>query len=90
MEKPHFGIGTGIRSGNLAILPQKLAFVFLLFCPRNPKPCPVLEVSEPGIPFSLRLPEEGTYRRISPANISTRKGNTWLKWKRSGNIGGRT
>jgi uncharacterized protein YcsI (UPF0317 family) len=33
---------------NLAILPRELAFDFLLFCQRNPKPCPLLEVLEPG------------------------------------------
>ncbi len=29
---------------NVAILPKELAFDFLLFCQRNPKPCPVIEV----------------------------------------------
>jgi uncharacterized protein YcsI (UPF0317 family) len=33
---------------NLAILPRDLAFDFLLFCQRNPKPCPLLEVVEAG------------------------------------------
>jgi uncharacterized protein YcsI (UPF0317 family) len=33
---------------NLAILPKDLAFEFLLFCQRNPKPCPLLEVIEAG------------------------------------------
>jgi len=33
---------------NVAILPQDLAFEFLLFCQRNPKPCPVIEVLEAG------------------------------------------
>jgi uncharacterized protein YcsI (UPF0317 family) len=35
---------------NLAIVPRELAYDFLLFCQRNPKPCPVLEVTEPGDP----------------------------------------
>ena len=34
--------------GNLVILPQALAGDFLLFCLRNPKPCPLLGVGEPG------------------------------------------
>ncbi len=46
------GVTTGIAPGyvqaNLAILPRDLAFDFLLFCQRNPKPCPLLEVLEPG------------------------------------------
>lgn len=33
---------------NLAILPAALAGDFLRFCQRNPKPCPLLAVSEPG------------------------------------------
>jgi len=33
---------------NLVILPQAQAFDFLLFCQRNPKPCPLIEVMEPG------------------------------------------
>jgi uncharacterized protein YcsI (UPF0317 family) len=34
--------------GNVVILPQALADDFLRYCQRNPKPCPVLAVSEPG------------------------------------------
>jgi uncharacterized protein YcsI (UPF0317 family) len=33
---------------NIAILPRDVAFDFLLFCQRNPKPCPVVEVIEAG------------------------------------------
>ena len=42
------GVGPGYVQANLAILPQDVAFDFLLFCQRNPKPCPVLEVIEAG------------------------------------------
>ena len=42
--------------GNLVILPQDEAAHFLRFCQRNPKPCPVLAVGEPGDP---RLPTLG-------------------------------
>ena len=42
------GVAPGYVQANLAILPRDLAFDFLLFCQRNPKPCPVLEVIEPG------------------------------------------
>lgn len=34
--------------GNVVILPQALAGDFLRYCQRNPKPCPLLAVSEPG------------------------------------------
>lgn len=42
------GQASGRAQANLVILPRELAFDFLLFCQRNPKPCPVLEVLEPG------------------------------------------
>jgi uncharacterized protein YcsI (UPF0317 family) len=42
------GIAPGYVQANLAILPRDLAFDFLLFCQRNPKPCPLLEVIEAG------------------------------------------
>ncbi len=35
---------------NLVILPQANAFDFLRFCLANPKPCPLLEVTDPGDP----------------------------------------
>jgi uncharacterized protein YcsI (UPF0317 family) len=44
------GLAPDYVQGNLVILPQHLAFDFLVFCQRNPKPCPVLEVTEPGDP----------------------------------------
>jgi uncharacterized protein YcsI (UPF0317 family) len=47
-DKPTAGIAMGFAQANLVILPQKYAFDFLLFCQRNPKPCPLLEVLEPG------------------------------------------
>ena len=42
------GVSPGHVQANLAILPNDLAFDFLLFCQRNPKPCPLLEVIEAG------------------------------------------
>ena len=42
------GVAPGYVQANLAILPRDLAFDFLLFCQRNPKPCPLLEVVDAG------------------------------------------
>ena len=42
------GLAQGRVQGNVVILPAALAGDFLRFCQRNPKPCPVLAVSEPG------------------------------------------
>jgi uncharacterized protein YcsI (UPF0317 family) len=47
-DQPTTGLAMGYAQANLVILPQKYAFDFLLFCQRNPKPCPLLEVLEPG------------------------------------------
>lgn len=47
--KPTSGLATSYAQANLAILDRRYAFEFLLFCVRNPKPCPILEVLEPGV-----------------------------------------
>ena len=46
--RPTCGLAPGYAQANLVVLPRELAFDFFLFCQRNPKPCPVLEVLEPG------------------------------------------
>ncbi len=42
------GMCNGYAQANLCILPKDYAFDFLLFCMRNPKPCPILEVGDVG------------------------------------------
>jgi uncharacterized protein YcsI (UPF0317 family) len=44
------GLAPGCVQGNVVILPAELASDFLRFCQANPKPCPLLGVSEPGDP----------------------------------------
>lgn len=53
---PTAGVASGYVQGNLAVLPKALADDFLRFATRNPKPCPVVGMSEPG---SRRVPELG-------------------------------
>lgn len=48
LRTPTPGLALGFLQANLVILPKEYAFDFLLFCQRNPKPCPVLDVTEPG------------------------------------------
>jgi len=48
LRQPTSGVAPGFVQANLAILPEEYAFEFLLFCQRNPKPCPVIEVLESG------------------------------------------
>ncbi len=42
------GLAPGFAQANLVMLPKADAFDFLLFCQRNDKPCPVIDVCEPG------------------------------------------
>ena len=49
-DGPTSGLAPGYVQGNLAILPRDWAQDFLRFCQANPKPCPLLGVSEPGDP----------------------------------------
>lgn len=52
--QPTAGLADGCAQANLVILPREYAYDFLLFAQRNPKACPVLEVTEAGrhdLPF---------------------------------------
>src|SRR5947209_1969907 len=49
-RKPTPGLAMGYVQANLVIVPREVAFDFLLFCQRNPKPCPLLDVTDPGSP----------------------------------------
>src|SRR3954462_15513414 len=50
------GVANGFVQGNLAILPEKLAGSFHRFCQLNPKPCPIIGMSEVG---DFRIPSLG-------------------------------
>jgi uncharacterized protein YcsI (UPF0317 family) len=39
---------SGYAQANLVVVPKSLAFDFFLFCQRNPQPCPIMEVTDPG------------------------------------------
>ncbi|MEA4849143.1 MAG: putative hydro-lyase [Clostridiaceae bacterium] len=60
---PTTGMCGGYAQANLVILPKKYADDFKLFTEYNPKPCPVLEVTEPGSYI--------THRTADNANIIT-------------------
>lgn len=55
----------GYAQANLVILPKQYAFDFLLFCQRNPKPCPLLEVLEAGHP-NVTLAGDADVRNALP------------------------
>ena len=50
------GVANGFVQGNLSILPEKLAASFHRFCQLNPKPCPIIGMSDVGDP---RIPSLG-------------------------------
>lgn len=60
------GLAPGFAQANLVILPQEFAGDFLLFCQRNPKPCPLLDVTSPGDPVPRRAARDGDLRTDAP------------------------
>ena len=60
------GLCIGYTNANLCIVPKEMAFDFLLFCQRNPKPCPLLEVLEPGDPTVMMLADRADIRTDLP------------------------
>jgi uncharacterized protein YcsI (UPF0317 family) len=63
---PTAGLAPGNVQANLVILPEALAHDFLRFAQANPKPCPVLAVSETGDPFFRTLGHDIDMRRDLP------------------------
>ena len=49
-RRPTADLAPGYTQANLAVVPCALAHDFLLFCQRNPPPCPLLAVLDPGDP----------------------------------------
>jgi len=45
------GLGAGKLQANLAIMPERYALDFMRFCQRNPKPCPLVGVTDTGNPM---------------------------------------
>lgn len=71
--RPTAGMCAGFAQANLVVLPKALAYDFLLFAQRNPKPCPILEVSDegsrelkaiaPGCDIARDIPKYRVYER---------------------------
>ncbi|HWK01275.1 MAG TPA: putative hydro-lyase [Xanthobacteraceae bacterium] len=66
LDAPTAGLAPGYVQGNLAILPRDWAEEFLRFCQQNPKPCPLLGVSEAGNPNIPALGEDLDIRTDIP------------------------
>ena len=68
------GLADDLVQGNLVILPQALAADFLLFCQRNPKPCPLLAVGDAGNPMLPALGDDIDVRTDLPRYRFWRQG----------------
>jgi uncharacterized protein YcsI (UPF0317 family) len=60
------GLAPGYAQANLVVVPLRLAFDFLLFCHRNPRPCPLLDVTDPGCPEPRRAAPGADVRTDCP------------------------
>ena len=60
------GICPGYVQANLVILPKEYALDFTIFCLRNPQPCPILEILEPGKPKLVELSSDADIRTDIP------------------------
>jgi uncharacterized protein YcsI (UPF0317 family) len=74
LDGPTPGLALGCVQANLVILPRDLAFDFLLFCTRNPKPCPLLDVTEPGNPVPASVAPDADLRTDLPRYCVYRNG----------------
>jgi uncharacterized protein YcsI (UPF0317 family) len=87
LTSPTAGLAQGFQQGNVVILPSSLADDFLRYCVRNPKPAPLLGVSEPGNPnipslgsdFDIRrdVPRYRVFRNGEPAEGVTDLDGLW-------------
>ncbi|MSR54625.1 MAG: putative hydro-lyase [Gemmataceae bacterium] len=71
---PTPGLAMGYVQANLVIVPQEHAFDFLLFCQRNPRPCPLLDVTQPGDPEPREVAPGSDLRADLPAYRVWRNG----------------
>lgn len=71
---PTPGLALGYVQANLVVLPKEFAFEFLLFCQRNPKPCPLLDVTDPGNPCPTAVASDADLRTDLPAYRIWRNG----------------
>ena len=61
------GLAAGFAQANLVVLPEEDAAQFLGFCRANPKPCPLLEVTQPGDPTLAIIASDTDLRTDLPS-----------------------
>jgi uncharacterized protein YcsI (UPF0317 family) len=60
------GLADDLVQANLVVLPREAATDFLIFCQRNPRPCPVLAVGDAGSPMLPSLASDLDLRTDLP------------------------
>jgi uncharacterized protein YcsI (UPF0317 family) len=65
-RRPTAGLAAGRVQANLVILPELFANDFRDFCARNPRPCPLLEVTDTGSPEPRRVARGADLRTDLP------------------------
>ncbi len=71
---PTAGMAPGCVQGNLVILPKDEAAEFLRFAVANPKPCPIIAVSEPGDPHLATIGTDVDVRTDVPRYVVWKDG----------------
>mmetsp|Transcript_14492 Transcript_14492/g.36922 ORF Transcript_14492/g.36922 Transcript_14492/m.36922 type:complete len:195 (+) Transcript_14492:269-853(+) len=56
----------GKLQANVVILDKEWAYDFLVFCQRNPKPCPIVEITDPGCFEVARMAPGSDIRKDVP------------------------
>jgi len=60
------GLAPGRLQANIVVIPEEDALDFARFCLANPKPCPVLEITEAGAPILRRVAPGADLRSALP------------------------
>lgn len=68
------GLCKGYTQANLVVLPEKYALDFFTFAQRNPKPCPLLDVTEKGDPHPKLIAPQADIRTDIPKYRVYKKG----------------
>lgn len=66
LSSPTAGLALGHVQANLAIVSKDLAYDFLLFSQRNPKACPILDVTDVGSPVPKLMAPDADIRYDLP------------------------
>lgn len=82
-------LALGHHQANVTIVPERYAFDFMRFCFRNPKPLPLLEVTEPGEPVPRKSAPDadlrtdvGEYLVLRDGEVAERRHSIAELWRK--------